>query len=195
MTLKPKQQQIYDYIVEHISQRGFPPSVREIGEAVGLRSPSTVHAHLKSLEKAGLIEKGQARQRRAITLADRDYLTERVPILGAVTAGQPILAVEDALGYLNYEPQDAGEHFALKIRGDSMTGAGILDGDMVVVRRQSTAAERDIVIALLGEEATCKRLRYVDGRPWLMPENKDYDPIDGREAQILGKVTAVIRRY
>ena len=192
--LKAKQQQVYDFIVEHISLHGYPPSVREIGQAVGLSSPSTVHAHLKSLEKAGLIEKS-AGQRRAISLKDREYLPEQVPILGAVTAGAPILAVEDALGYLQYTPEEGGEHFALKIRGDSMIGAGILDGDMVVVRRQAAAEERDIVIALIGEEATCKRLRHVNGQVWLMPENKDYDPIDGRDARILGKVTAVIRKY
>ncbi len=195
MALKPKQQQIYDYIVGFVSAHGYPPSVREIGNGVGLKSPSTVHMHLKTLEKAGLIEKGQGGQRRAITLPNREYLPEQVPILGTVAAGQPILAVEDALGYLSYEPKESGEHFALKIRGDSMTGAGILDGDMVVVRRQQNAGERDIVIALIGEEATCKRLRHVDGYPWLMPENKDYDPIDGRDAQILGRVTAVIRTY
>ena len=195
MALKAKQQQVYDYIVEYVSRRGYPPSVREIGEGVGLKSPSTVHAHLKSLEKAGLIEKGQDRQRRAITLTNQDYLPQRVPILGAVAAGQPILAVEDALGYLNYTPEDAGEHFALRIRGDSMVNAGILDGDMVVVRRQPGAGEREIVIALLEDEATCKRLCHVDGQPWLMPENEAYDPIDGREAQILGKVMAVIRTY
>ena len=156
--------------------------------------PVMVNSHLDSLEKLGYIRR-ETGKRRSITLTERCTQPEGIPILGTVAAGQPILAVEDAEGYLTYTPERAGEYFALRIKGDSMIRAGILDGDMVVVRSQSTADHGQIVIALLGEDATCKRLWHVGGRVMLMPENEAYQPIDGTGARILGRVTAVVRTY
>lgn len=190
--LSKKQQMILDYIIECVNAQGYPPSVREIADAVGLKSPSTVHCHLNTLEDAGYIIRDSGKTR-AITLADG--LQSGVPILGSVAAGEPILAVEDAIGYLPYTTDDNGDYFALRIRGDSMTDAGILDGDMVIVRSQQTAWSGEIVIALIEDEATCKTLRIEGRRRWLMPENDAYDPIDGTNVEILGKVTAVIRTY
>jgi len=191
--LTPKQKEIFDFIVETVAAQGYPPSVREICAAVGLKSPSTVHAHLTALERAGLITRDSGKTR-AITLT-QGAAVGGVPILGTVAAGQPILAVEDALGFLPFDPGRSGEYFALRIKGDSMINAGILEDDMVVVRRQPTAENGDIVVALIGEEATCKTFRRKNGKVWLVPENDDYEPIDGSEATILGKVTAVIRTY
>lgn len=160
---------------------------------MGLKSPSTVHYHLNALEDAGYIERDNGKTR-AISL--RGYVERGVPILGSVSAGQPILAIEDALGYLPYETGDSGEFFALRIKGDSMIEAGILDGDMVVVRSQRTAKNGEIIIALIDNEATCKRLKVEQhGQVWLLPENKAYKPIDGTGATVLGKVVAVIRTY
>ncbi len=187
------QARIYETIVRMIQEQGYAPSVREIGEAVGLKSPSTVHFHLKKLEEAGLIEKGACKGRAiAVSGAQED----RVPILGHVAAGAPILAQECVEDYITFDTGGrSGEFFALRVRGYSMKDAGILPGDLVVVRRQPTAVQGEIVVALLGEEATVKRLKLEKGQVWLMPENEEFDPIDGTEAQILGKVTAVIRQY
>jgi len=190
--LSKKQQSILEYIVRCVKEQGYPPSVREIAEAVGLKSPSTVHTHLTKLENAGYIIRGSGKTR-AITLAEG--VEDGVPILGTVAAGQPILAAEDIMGFLPYKTDENGEYFALEINGDSMIDAGILDGDMVVVRQQDTANSGEIVIAIFEDEATCKTLRIRDGHAWLMPENNAYEPIDGAYAQILGKVTAVIRTY
>ncbi len=192
--LSKMQQKIYAYIAECIRQQGYPPSVREIGEAVGLKSPSTVHFHLKHLEEAGVIEKG-AGKGRAITLTSPP-VEDRVPIVGNVAAGSPILAEECIEDYLTFDTGGrTGEYFALRVRGESMLGAGILPGDLVVVRRQPTANNGEIVVALLEDEATVKRLSLKNGRVWLLPENEAYSPIDGTYAQILGKVAAVVRRY
>lgn len=191
--LTPKQKEVFDYIAQTVAAQGYPPSVREICAAVGLKSPSTVHAHLTALERAGLITR-DAGKTRAITLTSGAG-AGGVPILGTVAAGQPILAVEDALGFLPFDPGKSGEYFALRIKGDSMINAGILEDDMVVVRRQPTAENGEIVVALIEDEATCKTLRRKNGEVWLLPENDDYEPIDGSEATILGKVTAVIRTY
>lgn len=192
--LTPKQQKIYDFILEFTAQQGYPPSVREIAQAVGLKSPSTVHFHMKALEEAGVITKS-AGKTRAITPVHAPEKNQ-IPVLGNVAAGAPILAEECIEDYLAF---DAGgredEHFALKIRGESMLKAGILPGDLVVVHRQSSASNGEIVIALLGEEATCKRLQKKDGHIWLLPENDNYQPIDGDGAELLGKVVAVVRRY
>jgi len=190
--LSAKQKRILDYIAQSVKDHGYPPSVREIAAEVGLKSPSTVHAHLNTLERTGYITR-DAKKTRAITITAGP--AAGVPILGTVAAGQPILAVEDALGYLPYDIGDSGAYFALRIKGDSMIEAGILEDDMVVVKSQPTARDREIVIALIGEEATCKRLSLENGKVWLLPENENYDPIDGDEASILGKVTAVIRTY
>lgn len=192
--LSKMQQKIYAYIADCIRQQGYPPSVREIGEAVGLKSPSTVHFHLKHLEQAGVIEKG-AGKGRAITLTSPP-VEDRVPIVGNVAAGSPILAEECIEDYLTFDTGGrTGEYFALRVRGESMLGAGILPGDLVVVRRQPTANNGEIVVALLEDEATVKRFSQRNGRIWLLPENEAYSPIDGTYAQILGKVAAVVRRY
>mgnify|MGYP000813377871 CR=1 FL=1 len=194
-TLSPKQQQIYDYIVSFSGLHGYPPSVREIGEAVGLKSPSTVHFHLKRLEEAGVIEKG-AGKGRAITLRESPKPENQVPVVGNVAAGSPILAEECIEDYLTFDAGgDSSQYFALRVRGESMLNAGILPDDLVVVRQQQTANNGEIVVALLGDEATVKRYSRRNGQVWLLPENEAYSPIDGHDAQILGKVAAVIRRY
>ena len=193
--LSHMQQRIYDYIVSCIREQGYPPSVREIGEAVGLKSPSTVHFHLKHLEEAGVIEKG-AGKGRAIALTEPEVPEDRVPIVGNVAAGSPILAEECIEDYLTFDTGGrSGEDFALRVRGESMLNAGILPGDLVVVRRQQTCNNGEIVVAMIDDEATVKRFSRQNGRVWLLPENEAYAPIDGTYAQILGKVSAVVRRY
>ena len=193
--LSHMQQRIYDYIVSCIREQGYPPSVREIGEAVGLKSPSTVHFHLKHLEEASVIEKG-AGKGRAIKLTEPEVPEDRVPIVGNVAAGSPILAEECIEDYLTFDTGGrSGEYFALRVRGESMLNAGILPGDLVVVRRQQTCNNGEIVVAMIDDEATVKRFSRQNGRVWLLPENEAYAPIDGTYAQILGKVSAVVRRY
>ena len=191
--LSPMRQKILDYISAYTDDNGYPPSVREICQAVGLRSPSTVHSHLKILQDAGLLEKGEGKTR-SITLKNHSSGVKKIPILGVVTAGLPILMQEDILGYIPFE-YHVGEYFALRVRGDSMIGAGILEGDAVIVRRQETADNHAIVVAMLEDEATVKRLLLKKGQVWLMPENPDYEPIDGSQASILGLVVAVYREY
>ncbi len=185
---------IYAYLQEVIPQQGYAPSVREICEAVGLKSPSTVHFHLKRLQERGLIEKGDGKGRALVLTGVQ--VRKRIPVVGTVAAGAPILAQECIEDYLTF---DCGgreeESFALRVRGESMIKAGILPGDLVVVRRQQTAENGEIVVALLEDEATVKRLSRKNGHIWLLPENDDYQPIDGTNAQILGKVTAVVRQY
>ncbi len=202
--LTPKQQRIYDFIQAFAAQHGYPPSVREIGAAVGLKSPSTVHFHLKGLEEAGMIVKAEGKTR-AITLAapagravgeEVAPRANQIPVVGNVAAGSPILAEECIEDYLTFDTQGkAGEFFALKVRGESMLNAGILPDDLVVVHRQPEANSGEIVVALFEDEATVKTLRRRDGKVWLMPANDDYEPIDGTHAQIVGKVVAVVRRY
>ena len=191
--LSPMRQRILDYVTAFTRENGYPPTVREICDAVGLRSPSTVHSHLKILQDGGYLEKG-AHKTRAISVKGGSGTAFRsIPILGTVTAGLPILAQEDTLGYVPYDGPEQGEMFALQVRGESMIGAGILDGDVVLVRRQSTALSGQIVVALLGEEATVKRLRLQKDGIWLLPENPAFDPIDGRECLILGLVISLYR--
>ena len=197
-TLSPKQQQIYDYIISFSAEHGYPPSVREIGAYVGLKSPSTVHFHLKGLEAAGLINKAEGKTR-SITVAQPEtpaVPADKVPVVGSVAAGSPILAQECIEDYLTFDTGGRpGEYFALKVRGESMKYAGILPGDLVIVHQQADAHSGEIVVALFEDEATVKTLRRKDGHVWLMPENPDYEPIDGEGCAILGKVTAVVRRY
>lgn len=205
------QQKIYDYIARTLVEQGYPPSVREIGAAVGLKSPSTVHFHLKHMEELGVIKKS-GRKGRTITLTkpaqtapaaaaakpaeEAEPPAGRVPIVGSVAAGTPILAQECIEDYLTFDTGGReGEYFALRVRGESMLNAGILPDDLVVVHRQPTAHNGEIVVALLGDEATVKRLSRRNGEVWLLPENENYRPIDGREATLLGKVTAVVREY
>ena len=191
--LSPMRQKILDYISRYTDENGYPPAVREICQAVGLRSPSTVHSHLKILQEGGFLDKGEGRTR-SITLKNHPTGVKKIPVLGVVTAGQPILMQEDILGYIPFE-YHSGEYFALRVRGDSMVGAGILDGDDVIVRRQDTADQKAIVVAMLEDEATVKRLDKSNGHVRLLPETPAYEPIDGDDAQILGLVVAVYRQY
>ena len=203
--LTEKQRQIYQFIVSFQQDHGYPPSVREIGAHMGLKSPSTVHFHLKGLEEAGIITKAEGKTR-AITVAGGFPAPERrqtaepprnqVPVVGDVAAGAPILAQENIEDYLVFDTEHlSGEHFALRVRGESMLYAGILPGDYVVVHQQESFHNGDIVVALFEDEATVKTLRRKNGHTWLMPENPEYQPIDGDGAQLLGKVVAVVRRY
>lgn len=183
-----KRAEILSFLKQFTAEKGYPPTVREIMRAVGLKSTASVHYHLAELNRTGAISVDGSKNR-AISLPEKDG----VPILGVVTAGQPILAVENVEGYLPWKREEGC--FALRVRGDSMIEAGILDGDKVIVRQQPTAENGEIVVALLGDEATVKRLKLGGGEVWLMPENPAYSPIDGREALILGRVCAVIREY
>lgn len=194
--LSEKQRRILEYIAEATAQQGYPPSVREIGKHVGLSSSSSVHAQLIKLREKGYLEKDDHKTR-ALVVKGAAASVPQVPILGQVTAGMPILAVEDIEGYLPYEQASGyGEYFALRIKGDSMIGAGILNGDYIIVRQQNTAKPGQIIVAMIEDEATCKTLKIEDdGHMWLMPENPEYPPIDGEGAVILGVVTALHRDY
>lgn len=185
-----KAEKIVEFVNAFIAENGYPPSVREIGEAVGLRSTASVSYHLQALQEKGVFQSPpvKGRKRALVTSARPGH----IPVIGVVTAGVPILAVENQEGTIPWEDPSC---FALRVRGDSMINAGILSGDKVVVRPQSTADDGQIVVALLEDEATVKRLRRRNGEVWLMPENENYSPIDGREAKILGLVKAVIREY
>ena len=186
-----KAQLILDYVNQFILENGYSPSVREIGAAVGLRSTASVSYHLQALQDKGLLQSPGAKGRkRAIVTSIRPG---QIPVVGVVTAGIPILAVENQEGTMAWEG-DPG-CFALRVRGDSMINAGILSGDKVVVRPQQSADDGQIVVARIGDEATVKRLRRRDGEIWLMPENDNYAPIDGREAELIGIVKAVVREY
>ena len=207
--LSKMQKRVYDYIVRSIEQQGYAPSVREIGDALGLKSPSTVHFHVKHLEEMGLLEKrvGKSRtivlkkQSAAPARQEREYdetaaRRDRIPIVGNVAAGSPILAQECVEDYLTFDTGGrGGEYFALRVRGESMLGVGILPNDLVVVRKQPTANNGEIVVALFGDEATVKTFSRKNGELWLLPANSDYSPIDGRECEIMGRVVAVVRQY
>ena len=205
--LTEKQQQIYDFILSFTAEHGYPPSVREISAAVNLKSPSTVHFHMKKLAELGVINKANGKTR-AVTIPgaapagpgpvaeETDPRVNQVPVVGNVAAGSPILAEECIEDYLTFDTEGlSGEHFALRVRGESMLNAGILPGDFVVVHRQQDARNGDIVVALFEDEATVKTLSRRDGHTWLLPENDEYKPIDGDRAQIIGRVVAVVRRY
>lgn len=195
--LTPKQQKIYDFVRDFSREYGYPPTVREIGEHLGLKSPSTVKFHLDNLRAAGLIQ-WDGGKTRSITLLEKEDgpKEDQVPVLGNVAAGSPILAQECIEEYVSFQtgphPED---YFALKVRGESMLYAGILPDDLVVVRRQPEAHSGEIVVALFEDEATVKTLSKKNGQVWLLPENPDYEPIDGTRAQIIGKVVGLIRRY
>ncbi len=202
--LTRKQKEIYEFILAFTGEHGYPPSVREIGAAVGLKSPSTVHFHMKGLEEAGVIVKAEGKTR-AISLPgvsvgpvaeETDPRANQVPVVGNVAAGSPILAQECIEDYLTFDTEGlSGEHFALRVRGESMLNAGILPGDLVVVHRQQEVRNGEIVVALFEDEATVKTYQRKNGQVWLLPENPEYDPIDGTYAEIIGRVVAVVRRY
>lgn len=202
--LTQRQQQIFDFIKDNVRKKGYPPSVREIGEGIGLRSSSTVHAHLEKLEKKGYIRRDPTKPR-AIEILVHDSPTPpdfqpaqlvAVPLLGRVAAGAPILAEENIEGYVSL-PQDivsqGASQFCLKVKGDSMIDAGILNGDTVLVRQQNYAENGEIVVAMLDNEATVKRFYRLKNTVKLQPENSAYEPIYTRDIVILGKVVAVFR--
>ena len=186
-----KAEQILSYVNQFIQENGYSPSVREIGAAVGLRSTASVSYHIQALQNKGLLQAPEAKGRkRSIVTGIRPG---QIPVVGVVTAGVPILAVENQEGTLCWDGDPSG--FALRVQGDSMINAGILSGDKVVVRPQQTADSGQIVVARIDDEATVKRLLRKNGEVWLMPENDNYSPIDGSEAEIIGVVKAVVREY
>ena len=186
-----KSELILEFVSNFIQENGYAPSVREIGAGVGLRSPASVSYHLRALQDKGLLQGGESKGRkRAIATNAR---AGQIPVVGVVTAGVPILAVENQEGTMAWDGEPGC--FALRVRGDSMINAGILSGDKVVVRPQQTADDGQIVVARIGDEATVKRLRRRNGKIWLMPENDNYEPIDGTEAELIGLVKAVVREY
>lgn len=186
-----KAQLIVEFVNQFTMENGFAPSIREIGEAVGLRSTATVSYHLHQLQMKGLLQDpGGKGRKRSVVAATRPG---QIPVVGVVTAGLPILAVENREGTMAWDGDP--NCFALRVRGDSMIGAGILEGDKVVVRPQPTADDGQIVVARIGDEATVKRLSRKNGQIWLLPENDAYEPIDGTEAELIGLVKAVVREY
>ena len=208
MDLSSRQQEILAYVNTHVDEHGYPPTVREIGQAVGLTSPSTVHAHLEKLAKAGLIrrdatkpraleviEGGRSRRGAVVELAPPSHSTV-LPLVGEVAAGSPVVAEDRVEDYLTVPDQLAPDaDFVLTVKGDSMVNAGILDGDLVVVRKQTDARNGEIVVALVGDEdATVKRFFREGGRVRLQPENDTLEPMFPDDVQILGAVKAVLRR-
>jgi repressor LexA len=208
--LTERQQQIWDYLVEYVDGHGYPPTVREIGERVGLASPSTVHAHLANLERAGLLRRDPTkpraleligRERRdpveaSAAAPDRDDVT-RLPLVGEIAAGGPLLAEQNIEDYVPMPSRAKGD-FLLRVKGESMIDAGILDGDLVIVQKSQDARNGEIVVALAGDdesadEATVKTFYREDGRIRLQPENSALEPIYAREVQILGRVVGVFR--
>ncbi len=186
-----KAEKILEYVNRFVQENGYAPSVREIGAAVGLRSTASVSYHINALQEKGmLLSPGAKGRKRSIVTNIRPG---QIPVVGVVTAGMPILAVENQEGTMAWDGDSSC--FALRVRGDSMINAGILSGDKVVVRPQPTANDGQIVVARIGDEATVKRLSRKNGQVWLLPENENYDPIDGSEAEIIGLVKAVVREY
>ena len=196
-----KQKEILEYVKSQIINKGYPPAVREICEAVNLKSTSSVHSHLETLEKNGYIRRDPSKPRAIEIIDDEFNLTRRelvnVPVVGTITAGQPILAVENIEAYFpipsEFMPNE--ETFMLKVKGDSMVNAGILDGDYIIVKQQSTANNGDMVVALIDDEATVKTFYKEKGSYRLQPENPDYEPIIVKELSILGKVIGLFRKY
>jgi repressor LexA len=206
MDLTKRQQEIFDFIRKYSQKYGYPPTVRDIGKAVGLASSSTVHAHLANLEKIGLLRRDPSKPR-AIELLDRAVenavesvkgivRSEGLPVLGSVAAGQPMLAEENIEEYVSIPEIAGGQEgeYLLRIRGDSMKDAGILEGDHVVVHPQETARNGEIVVALLGEEATVKRYFKEPDHIRLQPENESMEPIRSKEVKVLGRVVGLLRK-
>lgn len=205
MDLTKRQQEIFDFIRKYSAKYGYPPTVRDIGKAVGLASSSTVHAHLANLEKIGLLRRDPSKPR-AIELLDRAVggavdsmrsmmASDGLPLVGSVAAGQPVLAEENIEDYVSVPEVAGGGNggYLLRIRGESMKDAGIIEGDLVVVRPQDTAVDGDIVVALLGEEATVKRFFREADHIRLQPENDAMEPIRSREVKVLGRVVGLLR--
>jgi repressor LexA len=204
MDLTKRQQEIFDFIKRYSTKYGYPPTVRDIGKAVGLASSSTVHAHLANLEKIGLLRRDPTKPR-ALELLDRaaagvqagvqTFLQPGLPLVGQVAAGQPIVAEENIEEYIQTPSFAGGEdgEFLLRVRGESMQDAGIIEGDLVVVRSQDHAQDGDIVVALVGEEATVKRFFQEADHVRLQPENAAMDPIRSRDVRVLGKVVGLMR--
>src|SRR3954468_1388313 len=202
--LTKRQQEIFEFIKKYSAKHGYPPTVRDIGKAVGLASSSTVHAHLSNLEKVGLLRRDPSKPR-ALELLDRaveqavdtvkSVVRPGVPLVGSVAAGQPVLAEENIEDYIQIPTEAGGESadFLLRVRRDSMVDAGILEGDMVVVRRQETAKNGEIVVALVGEEATVKRFFKERSHVRLQPENEAYEPIRSKDVQLVGRVVGLLR--
>jgi repressor LexA len=200
MDLTKRQQEIFDFIKRYSAKYGYPPTVRDIGKAVGLASSSTVHAHLSNLERIGLLRRDPSKPR-AIELRDRaaagmrGFVNPGLPLVGQVAAGQPVLAEENIEEYIQtptFAGGDSGEYL-LRVRGDSMRNVGILEDDVVVVRSQDTADDGDIVVALVGEDATVKRFFQEDDHVRLQPENETMEPIRSRDVRVLGKVVGLMR--
>jgi len=198
--LTGRQQEIWDFLVEYVDQHGYPPTVREIGEAVGLASPSTVHAHLANLERAGLLRRDPTKPR-AVELVGRESAATgtapKLPVVGQIAAGGPLLADQNIEDHIAV-PERLNGDFILRVKGDSMINAGILDGDLLVVQRAQDARNGDIVVALAGDdesadEATVKRFFRDGGGVRLQPENDALEPIYADHVQILGKVVGVFR--
>jgi repressor LexA len=200
MDLTKRQQEIFDFIKRYSAKYGYPPTVRDIGKAVGLASSSTVHAHLSNLERIGMLRRDPAKPR-AIELFDRaaagvrSFVRPGLPLVGQVAAGQPVFAEENIEDYVqtpSFAGGDDGEYL-LRVRGDSMRNVGILEDDLVVVRPQDVAEDGDIVVALVGEEATVKRFFQEKDHVRLQPENETMEPIRVREVSVLGKVVGLMR--
>jgi repressor LexA len=199
LSLTKRQQEIFDFIKRYSAKHGYPPTVRDIGKAIGLTSSSTVHAHLANLEKIGLLRRDPTKPRAMEILVDKAkkvVAPAGLPLVGRVAAGQPILADENIEEYVEV-PQIAGGddgEYVLRVQGDSMKNAGILEGDYVVVHTTETASNGEIVVALLGEEATVKRFFKEKDHVRLQPENETIEPIRTRDVQVLGRVVGVFRR-
>jgi len=198
MDLTKRQKEIFDFIRRYASRHGYPPTVREIGKAVGLTSSSTVHAHLANLEKIGLLRRDPTKPRAIELLIDKARKAlgpSGLPLVGEVAAGEPVLAEEQVEEYVDVPAMIGGEtgDFILRVKGDSMKDAGILEGDYVVVKRSEEADDGEIVVALLDDEATVKRFFRENGKVRLQPANKAYKPIRTTEARLLGRVVGVFR--
>jgi repressor LexA len=199
LKLTKRQQEIFEFIKQYSGRHGYPPTVRDIGKAIGLTSSSTVHAHLGNLEKLGLVKRDPTKPRALELLGEAARKIAGpvgLPVVGRVAAGSPILAEENIEDYVEVPPIAGGDdgEYVLKVSGESMKDAGILDGDYVIVHRQETAANGEIVVALVGEEATVKRYFRESDHIRLQPENASMEPIRSREVAVLGKVVGVCRR-
>ena len=199
LNLTKRQQEIFDYIKRYAADHGYPPTVRDIGKAIGLTSSSTVHAHLSNLEKVGLLRRDPSKPRAIEVLVDKAKAAVSpggLPVVGQVAAGQPVLAEENIEDYVSVPGIAGGDQgeFVLRVHGDSMRDAGIFDGDHVVVHRQETAQDGEIVVALVGEDATVKRFFRERDHIRLQPENQAMEPIRTREAEVLGRVVGLCRR-